>query len=77
MSYQTAWRWWKAGKLPHPASQSETGVVIVHYNPDDINHRGRPKDVAAIYARVSSAEKKASLDTQVQRLTQYAAAFML
>ena len=74
VSYQTAWRWWKAGKLPHPAHQTATGTVIVHYSGDKIDHKGRPADVAAIYARVSSGEKKAELDTQAQRLTQYAAA---
>jgi predicted site-specific integrase-resolvase len=23
ISYTTAWRWWKANKLPHPARQTE------------------------------------------------------
>lgn len=75
VSYQTAWRWWKAGKLPHPAHQTDTGTVIVHYSDSDgIDHKGRPSDVAAIYARVSSADKRSELDTQAERLTQYAAA---
>ncbi len=74
VSYQTAWRWWKAGKLPHPAHQADTGTVIVHYSPNEIDHKGRPIDVAAIYARVSSAENKSQLDTQAEKLTQYAAA---
>ena len=72
ISYKTAWRWWKSGKLPHPARQSETGMVIVDFNP-------APKvvsnqDRAAIYARVSSSENKGNLERQAERLTQYAIA---
>ncbi len=74
VSYQTAWRWWKAGKLPHPAHQAATGTVIVDYTPDQILHKGRPSDMVAIYARVSSTEKKAELDAQADRLIHYAAA---
>ena len=28
ISYTTAWRWWKANKLPHPARQTESGLII-------------------------------------------------
>ncbi len=27
--YMTAWRWWKAGKLPVPAHQTESGSILV------------------------------------------------
>lgn len=30
LSYKTAWRLWKEGKLPVPAEQLLTGTVIVH-----------------------------------------------
>jgi hypothetical protein len=30
LAYQTAWRMWRAGKLPIPAEQLPTGTVIVH-----------------------------------------------
>jgi predicted site-specific integrase-resolvase len=33
ISYKTAWRWWKSGKLPHPDQQTETGTVIVEFKP--------------------------------------------
>lgn len=33
ISYTTGWRWWKKGKLPHPAHQTESGLVIVEYTP--------------------------------------------
>ncbi|GET35625.1 putative resolvase [Microseira wollei NIES-4236] len=72
ISYKTAWRWWKSGKLPHPARQTETGMVIVDFNlaPLTVSR----KDKAAIYARVSSSENRSNLDRQAERLTQYAMA---
>jgi hypothetical protein len=30
ITYKTAWRWFKAGCLPVPATQMPTGTVIVH-----------------------------------------------
>ena len=33
LSYRTAWRLWKAGKLPVPAEQLATGTVILHATP--------------------------------------------
>ncbi|MBI5756136.1 MAG: IS607 family transposase, partial [Nitrospirae bacterium] len=30
VSYRTAWRWWKEGKLPVTAEQMPTGTVIIH-----------------------------------------------
>jgi putative resolvase len=27
--YQTAWRWWRDGKLPVPARQTATGTILV------------------------------------------------
>ncbi len=61
--YQTAWRWWRAGKLPVPAYQTETGTVIVV--PEETEGR---KVVG--YARVSSADQKADLQRQVARIAQ-------
>jgi predicted site-specific integrase-resolvase len=71
ISYLTAWRHYKAGKIPYPTSQLPTGTVIVDYDPKKI-----PGGLVrvAIYARVSSAENKDNLDRQALRLTQYAVA---
>lgn len=33
ISYQTARRHFKAGKIPYPTRQLDTGTVIVDYNP--------------------------------------------
>ncbi len=71
VSYQTAWRWWKAGTLPHPATQAESGTVIVDFAPE-VESIITDKVKVAIYARVSSSENKDNLDRQAERLTQYA-----
>lgn len=65
VTYKTAYRWWKAGKLD--AYQLDTGTVIVR----------EPLSQAtgiALYARVSSMGQKDDLERQVQRLKDYAAA---
>jgi putative resolvase len=65
VTYKTAYRWWKSGKLD--AYQLETGTVIVR---DPVT---ASKGVA-LYARVSSIGQKEDLDRQLQRLKDYAAA---
>ena len=67
LSYKTAWRLWKDGKLPVPAEQLLTGTVIVH--PSVTATEGG----VALYARVSSADQKADLERQIARLAVYAA----
>lgn len=67
VSYTTAFRWWKAGKLD--AYQLDTGTVVVR-------DPAQPQEAlgVALYARVSSADQKADLERQMQRLKDYAAA---
>jgi predicted site-specific integrase-resolvase len=67
ISYTTAFRWWKAGKLD--AYQLDTGTIV-------IRDPAQPQEAlgVALYARVSSADQKADLERQVQRLKDYAAA---
>ncbi|WP_220198375.1 hypothetical protein [Ktedonospora formicarum] len=60
MSYKTAFRWWKAGKLD--AYQLDTGTVIVREPDSPIQAKG-----VALYARVSSADQKEDLERQMQR----------
>lgn len=51
----------------------KSGTVIVEFDPN--KEEGIPStNKAAIYARVSSAENKPNLDSQAERLTQYATA---
>src|SRR5437879_5490613 len=67
VSYRTAFRWWKAGKLD--AYQLDTGTIIVR----EPASAQVPANVA-LYARVSSADQKEDLERQMQRLKDYAAA---
>jgi putative resolvase len=65
LSYQTAWRHLKSGKIPYPTRKLPSGKVIVDYDQDStIKMKGN----AAIYAPVSSAENKDNLE-QAERLT--------
>jgi putative resolvase len=68
--YQTAWKWFRDGKLPVPALQTPSGTILVQSAADS-----RPPDGGlGLYARVSSHDQRADLDRQVSRLTQWAAA---
>lgn len=66
--YQTASRWWRDGKLPVPARQTETGTILV-----DVPVPGCAAG-AVLSARVSSSDQRADLDRQVARLTGWATA---
>src|SRR5450759_4759582 len=66
VTYKTAFRWWKAGRLD--AYQMDTGTIIVR-EPAPVQE----VTTVALYARVSSAEQKEDLARQMQRLKDYAA----
>jgi len=68
VTYKTAYRWYRAGMLD--AYQTATGIIIVRDNTDKKPVASR----VALYARVSSADQKADLERQMQRLKDYAAA---
>lgn len=65
ISYKTAWRWVRQGKMPVPFEQTPTGTILVR-EPDT------PPGAVALYARVSSTDQKSDLDRQVARLVEYA-----
>src|SRR6185437_9012137 len=65
ITYKTAHRMWKAGQLD--AYQLPTGTIIVR-------EAKAPVTGVATYARVSSADQKADLVRQGERLRDYAAA---
>src|SRR6266480_6733725 len=65
ISYSTALRWWRAGTIK--GYQAPTGTIIVT---EGEKPSARPEKVA-IYARVSSAEHRANLERQAERLVQY------
>src|SRR5271157_3943526 len=64
ISYKTALRWWKAGAIK--GYQAASGTIIV-----TIDEPAQKPENVAIYARVSSAEHKANLERQAERLSQY------
>ncbi|HEB33147.1 MAG TPA: IS607 family transposase [Spirochaetes bacterium] len=68
ISYQTAWRLWKTGRLPLPAEQLATGTIIVK-EPEAGYEKGTSSVV--LYARVSSSDQKQDLDRQLSRLVEY------
>lgn len=64
----TAYRWFHAGLLPVPAQR--VGRLILVNDTAETALRGR----TAVYARVSSADRKVDLDRQVARVTAWATA---
>ena len=67
IGYRAAWRMWKSGQLK--GNQLPTGTIIV-----DVEKPSTLPDSVAIYTRVSSSENRSNLDSQAERLTQYAVA---
>ncbi|WP_329079988.1 MULTISPECIES: IS607 family transposase [unclassified Streptosporangium] len=63
---QTAYRWFREGKMPVPARRLPTGTIIVDGPATEISGG------AALYARVSSHDQRADLDRQIARLTSFA-----
>ena len=68
ISYKTAWRWYRAGKLP--GKQMDTGTILVME--DEPVQTASTK--VAVYVRVSEASNKSNLDSQAERLVAYCAA---
>src|ERR671930_1034426 len=68
--YQTAWRWFRDGKLPVPALQTPSGTILVQ--PQAPNAVPPPGGGLGLYARVSAHDQRADLDRQVSRLTRWA-----
>jgi len=66
IKYRAAWNRFKAGKIPN-AKMIDGHVVIEEESPFTTTN-------VVIYARVSSGENKTNLDSQADRLCQYATA---
>jgi len=71
ISYYTAWRWFKAGRIK--GYQVDTGTVIVTEPLPFEMSKPSPSKVV-VYARVSAKEFKDNLESQAQRLVSYCAA---
>ena len=70
MHPQTAYRWFREGKLPVPAQRLPTGTIVVASRASAGNATGP----ATVYARVSSHDQRADLDRQVARSSEWATA---
>lgn len=70
VTYVTAFNWFKAGKLPVKAIQTETGTILVEVD-ENIPLNNDPQKVV-IYCRVSQSTRKNDLNYQVQRCTDWA-----
>jgi putative resolvase len=66
---QTAYRWFREGRLPVPARRiNQRTVLIEQSKPESV-----PEVGAGLYARVSSRDQRQDLDRQVARLSVWAA----
>lgn len=72
---QTAYRWFRKGNI-EGAKQLPSGTIYVPDNIfDDSIKEVKQKGITVVYARVSSSEqRKTNLETQANRLTQFAIA---
>ena len=67
VTYRTAWNHYKSGKIPGAFADDLGNILIPIFKSDKDN-----KDIkVSIYARVSSNDRKNSLDEQLNRLTNY------
>lgn len=71
ISYRTAFRWFKSGKIQ--GRQMDTGTILITESTGEIALPERPLKVA-IDTRVSATENKDNLDGQAKRLQDYCAA---
>ena len=67
--YETAWRWFRDGKIKGRRIGAHT-ILVEEEHPALSSSSVR----VAIYARVSSSENKSNLDSQAERLVAYCAA---
>jgi predicted site-specific integrase-resolvase len=62
ISYRTAWRWYKAGKIQ--GQQIDTGTILITEAVSMPEHALSSK--VAVYTRVSSAENMSNLESQAE-----------
>jgi predicted site-specific integrase-resolvase len=67
----TAYRWFRKGRLPVPATRVG-GLILI-----DQPAAAVPAGVTAVYARVSSADQRQDLERQVARVTTWASGHYL
>ena len=65
---QTAYRWYRAGKMPVPTHRVGNKLILV----GDLESTQTKQGSTVIYARVSSSDQKSDLDRQVARVLTWA-----
>jgi putative resolvase len=71
ISYRTAWRWFHEGLIT--GTQMPSGTILIDAPVRSASETVRSES-AMVYTRVSSAENKANLDGQAERVSAYCAA---
>ncbi|WP_129966721.1 IS607 family transposase [Bifidobacterium pseudolongum] len=70
---QTVWKWCRTGKMPVPVEHTPSGMWLIH---DPKYETPSPSDAeqsrTVCYSRVSSADQKADLQRQADRLKAFA-----
>jgi len=67
--YETAWRWFKAGRIK--GQQLDSGTIMVT---EELNQHPERELIVVVYARVSANENRPNLESQAERLCAYCAA---
>jgi len=67
ISYLTAYKWFKSGKIPN-AKQYDTGTILISLEKENISDNNS----CVIYCRVSNQSRKKELEYQVQRCEDFA-----
>src|SRR5579875_29084 len=67
--YETAWRWFKAGKIK--GYQLDTKTIVIT---EDLGQHPEREIIVVVYARVSANEHRPNLERQAERLSAYCVA---
>lgn len=67
--YETAWRWFKAGKIK--GYQLDTKTIVIT---EELSQHPEREIIVVVYARVSANEHRPNLERQAERLSAYCAA---
>ena len=67
--YETAWRWFKAGKIKGYQLGTKTIVIT-----EELGQHPERESIVVVYARVSANEHRPNLERQAERLSTYCAA---